>query len=164
MESESSVSHKLHVTGGQQGLAHFAERPKGQGSPVQGPLAHTGRRTHCALRQPPLTFGPAWFWFHLHLHLHLHLPRARLPVLDKEGNMGALLSSPEGAAPALATDSHLRPAHDEPQPCQAPAADHDADDMDPDERAYHERFMREAINMVSRPPRQPGLPVVCGAG
>jgi hypothetical protein len=101
---------------------------------------------------------PGCFWF----HLHLRLPRGRLPVLATETNMGALLSSPEGAASAPVTDSHLRPAHHEPQPCQAPAADHDADDMDPAERAYHERFMREAINMVRHRPRQPVFAFVPG--
>ena len=41
------------------------------------------------------------------------------------------------------------------QPCQDSSADHDSGDMDPEERAYHERFMREAINMVNHPRRQP---------
>lgn len=62
--------------------------------------------------------------------------------------MGAMLSSPAGPASDLPTEPHHRLEHDGPQPCQAPAADHDADDMDPVERAYHERFMREAISMV----------------
>jgi tRNA-specific adenosine deaminase 2 len=41
------------------------------------------------------------------------------------------------------------------QPCQAPEDEIAA--MDPEERAYHERFMREAIAMVNQPllhPRQ----------
>lgn len=68
--------------------------------------------------------------------------------------MGAMTSSPAGKAPDWDVDSHHRFGHvdePQPQPCQDPAADHDgdADDMDPKERAYHERFMREAINMVN---------------
>jgi tRNA-specific adenosine deaminase 2 len=35
------------------------------------------------------------------------------------------------------------------QPCQASDADQLLDAMNPEERAYHERFMREAIAMVN---------------
>jgi tRNA-specific adenosine deaminase 2 len=36
------------------------------------------------------------------------------------------------------------------QPCQASDEDQVLDAMNPEERAYHERFMREAIAMVNR--------------
>jgi len=77
--------------------------------------------------------------------------------------MGSMFSSPAGAAPDLVTDSHHRFEHDAPQPCQAPAADHDADDMNPEERAYHEGFMREAISMVNSPRRQPVCVFKCAS-
>ena len=70
-----------------------------------------------------------------------------------------MLSSPSGAAiPAAASAASAAsnpPAilqnEERAQECQDTAADHDADNMSPDERAYHERFMREAINMVNHP-------------
>jgi tRNA-specific adenosine deaminase 2 len=37
------------------------------------------------------------------------------------------------------------------QPCQAPDPDDELYAMDPKQRAYHERFMREAIAMVELP-------------
>jgi tRNA-specific adenosine deaminase 2 len=39
------------------------------------------------------------------------------------------------------------------EPCQDDEALHVPDAMDPEERAYHEGFMREAIAMVSHVPR-----------
>jgi tRNA-specific adenosine deaminase 2 len=39
---------------------------------------------------------------------------------------------------------------DEEQPCQASDANHQSDAMNAEEKAYHERFMREAIAMVSQ--------------
>lgn len=72
-----------------------------------------------------------------------------------------MLSSPSGAAiPAAAASAASSAASDPPaslqheeraQERQDTAADHDADNMSPDERAYHERFMREAISMVNHP-------------
>ncbi|KAK7192705.1 hypothetical protein DPSP01_006867 [Paraphaeosphaeria sporulosa] len=87
------------------------------------------------------------------------LPRERLP--EQDGNMGTMVGSPAGAAPDLVTQPHHRFEHSEPQPCQAPGADHDADDMDPEERAYHERFMREAINMAELALKSDETPVGC---
>ena len=63
--------------------------------------------------------------------------------------MDNMFCSPEGAAPDAVSDSHHRFDDEEQQPRQDQPADHDADDMDPEERAYHERFMREAISMVN---------------
>tara|TARA_R110002003_G_scaffold44_3_gene3193 strand:+ start:10139 stop:10396 length:258 start_codon:yes stop_codon:yes gene_type:complete len=46
--------------------------------------------------------------------------------------------------------THKSPSsHVDEQPCQATNPDHKLIAMDPEERAYHERFMREAIAMVS---------------
>lgn len=47
---------------------------------------------------------------------------------------------PPSSAPNLSLDQ---------QPRQAPHQDHKLNAMDPKERAYHERFMREAIGMVN---------------
>lgn len=69
--------------------------------------------------------------------------------------------SPSGAASAAASEP-LHPLENEEleldQERQATAADHAPDNMSPDERAYHERFMREAINMVNHPSRPLYLP------
>jgi hypothetical protein len=46
------------------------------------------------------------------------------------------------------TITATQPAESE-QPCQDAPLDLVADDMNVEERAYHERFMREAIGMVS---------------
>jgi tRNA-specific adenosine deaminase 2 len=43
-----------------------------------------------------------------------------------------------------------KPSQDDKQPRQASDTDHGLADMNPEERAYHERFMREAIAMVHR--------------
>jgi tRNA-specific adenosine deaminase 2 len=43
-----------------------------------------------------------------------------------------------------------KPSQDSDQPRQASDTDQRLADMDPEERAYHERFMREAIAMVHR--------------
>lgn len=37
------------------------------------------------------------------------------------------------------------------EPCQASDPDHELNAMDPEERKFHERFMREAIAMVNHP-------------
>ncbi|KAH7078026.1 cytidine deaminase-like protein [Paraphoma chrysanthemicola] len=47
------------------------------------------------------------------------------------------------------------------QPCQAPDADHKLNAMNPEERAYHERFMREAIAMAELALKSDETPVGC---
>ncbi|KAF1978378.1 cytidine deaminase-like protein [Bimuria novae-zelandiae CBS 107.79] len=58
-------------------------------------------------------------------------------------------------------DSNHRFKNDEQQPRQDQSADHDADDMKPEEREYHERFMREAINMAELALKSDETPVGC---
>jgi tRNA-specific adenosine deaminase 2 len=43
-----------------------------------------------------------------------------------------------------------KPSQEDDQPCQASDTEHRLANMNPEERAYHERFMREAIAMVRR--------------
>ncbi|EAT90711.1 hypothetical protein HBI56_159410 [Parastagonospora nodorum] len=49
----------------------------------------------------------------------------------------------------------------EEQPCQASVAEHQSDAMNPEERAYHERFMREAIAMAELALKSDETPVGC---
>jgi hypothetical protein len=52
------------------------------------------------------------------------------------------------------------PGHD--RPCQDTPANPIPDAMTPEDRLYHERFMREAIAMVSRPPNRAWRPAMIG--
>lgn len=65
-----------------------------------------------------------------------------------------MASSPSAVASDATTSESASRLENEGQqhqhsPCQEQVASPGIDNMNPEERAYHERFMREAINMVS---------------
>lgn len=72
-----------------------------------------------------------------------------LPVLFAFAALGLALYYSKIHLPSLARASKLFQA--EQDPCPSASADQRFDAMTAHERAYHERFMREAIAMVNLP-------------
>lgn len=148
-------SQKLHVTGDSNGpgLARLPVRmpqgpvaqapwPAAQPARVACPCPHT---VHCTGRT---------------LRFCLFILRFSLDFLDLHKRAGRMLgamsaNSPSHPVPDIASTAHHPvDGEAEPQPCQDKPAHHPGPNMKPEERAYHERFMREAINMVNHPSPQ----------
>ena len=123
------------------GTAAFPEVPRNRGLTPEVPLACPCRNTNCDFR-----FGSSATSSQMFSKPQRQAPWT--PIVAASTALGLALyylhsrTAPTTPAPGPTQVS-------EEQPCQASVAEHQSDAMNPEERAYHERFMREAIAMVN---------------
>lgn len=123
------------------GTAAFREVPRNRGLTPEVPLACPCRNTSCNFR-----FGSRATSSQMFSKLQRQAPWTPIAVASAALGL-ALYCLHSRTAPTPPTPGPTQVS--EEQPCQASDAEHQSDAMNPEERAYHERFMREAIAMVN---------------